>query len=305
MIEKKPDLRRPPRGVEWPTLALLLICYTAWIFLPGLLAALSLWLAVPVLAVILAFHSSLQHEALHGHPTQNALINGALVFPALGLFIPYLRFKDTHLDHHFDERLTDPYDDPETNFLDPDTFAAMRDQRKFLCNLNNTLLGRMLIGPVFAQLYFMATDLKMIRAGNRRVMLGWGLHVLGILPVAAFVIWQGAVPVWAYVLAAYLGLSLLKIRTFLEHRAHELAQARTVIIEDRGPLAALFLNNNLHAVHHSHPRVPWYRLWRLYQSDKSRFLDRNDGYVYRSYAEIFRAYFFHRKDPVPHPLWPK
>ena len=70
----------------------------------------------------------------------------------------------------------------------------------------------------------------------------------------------GAMPVWAYLLAAYLGWSLLKIRTFLEHRAHEAARARTVIIEDRGPLALLFLNNNFHVVHHMHPGVPWYRL---------------------------------------------
>ena len=49
-------------------------------------------------------------------------------------------------------------------------------------------------------------------------------------------------PFWAYLLSAYLGLSLLKIRTFLEHQAHEKARGRTVIIEDRGPLALLFLN---------------------------------------------------------------
>ena len=60
-------------------------------------------------------------------------------------------------------------------------------------------------------------------------------------------------PVWAYLLAAYLGWSLLKIRTYLEHRAHEAARARTVVIESRGPLALLFLNNNFHVVHHMHP----------------------------------------------------
>ena len=67
-------------------------------------------------------------------------------------------------------------------------------------------------------------------------------------------------PWWAYLLAAWIGHALLKIRTYLEHRAHEAPRARTVIIEDRGPLALLFLNNNLHVVHHCHPAVPWYRL---------------------------------------------
>jgi fatty acid desaturase len=109
-------------------------------------------------------------------------------------------------------------------------------------------------------------------------------------------------PVWAYLLAAYLGVSLLKIRTFLEHQAHERARGRTVIIEDRGPLALLFLNNNLHVVHHAHPRVPWYRLPALYRANRARFLGMNEGYRFGSYGEIFTRYLLRAKDPVPHPL---
>jgi len=112
-------------------------------------------------------------------------------------------------------------------------------------------------------------------------------------------------PVWAYLLAAYGGLSILKIRTFLEHQAHEKARGRTVIIEDRGPLAVLFLNNNLHVVHHMHPRTPWYRLPKLYFSNREKYLARNDGYLYRNYGEIVRRYLVTAKDPVPHPLWPR
>jgi fatty acid desaturase len=100
-----------------------------------------------------------------------------------------------------------------------------------------------------------------------------------------------------------MGLSILKIRTFLEHQAHERARGRTVIIEDRGILAFLFLNNNLHVVHHMHPRMPWYRLPGLYQENRARYLGRNGGYRYGSYGEIFRRYFLKAKDPVPHPLW--
>ena len=33
-----------------------------------------------------------------------------------------------------------------------------------------------------------------------------------------------------------------------------------MIIERGGPFALLFLNNNLHAVHHDRPSVPWYRI---------------------------------------------
>ena len=69
-------------------------------------------------------------------------------------------------------------------------------------------------------------------------------------------------------------------------------------------MALLFLNNNLHVVHHMHPRVAWYRLPRLFAENRARYLRRNDGYYYRSYAEVFRKHFLRAKDPVPHPLWP-
>jgi len=113
-----------------------------------------------------------------------------------------------------------------------------------------------------------------------------------------------AMPIWAYLVASYLGISILKNRTFLEHQAHEKARGRTVIIEDRGPLALLFLNNNYHVVHHMHPKLAWYKLPRMFAQDRGKYLERNDGYYYRSYAEIFGRHFLRAKDPVPHPLWP-
>ena len=111
-------------------------------------------------------------------------------------------------------------------------------------------------------------------------------------------------PWWAFLLSVWIGQSLQKVRTFLEHRAHEAARARTVVIEDRGPLALLFLNNNFHSVHHIHPHVAWYRLPRLYADNRAHYLLRNEGYVYRSYGQVLRAYFLAAKDPVPHPLRP-
>jgi fatty acid desaturase len=290
-------------GFEWPTLALALGIYAAWFVGVSWASALWLPLGIALAAVAGALHSSLTHEALHGHPSGNSWFNGALVFPTLTLFIPYLRFKDTHLDHHRDARLTDPYDDPESNFQDPETWAAMPGWKKTLLAVNNTLAGRMALGPLWAQICFMQADWRAIRAGDRRVLAGWILHVPSVAVVIWVVLAAGAMPLWALVVSAYLSLAILKIRTFLEHRAHERARARTVIIEDRGILAFLFLNNSLHAVHHIHPRVAWYRLPGVYFGNKARYLERNDSYVYRSYAEVFRRYFLTAKDPVPHPLW--
>lgn len=285
--------------VEWPTLCLVLAVYSVWgtalLWLPA-------WLAVPVLALAIALHSSLCHEALHGHPTRHAALNAALVFPALGLVVPYLRFKDTHLAHHLDSRLTDPYDDPESNYLDPAVWRALPGWRRALHRINNTLAGRLTLGPLMGQAAFMATDWRAIRTGDRHVLRGWAAHLPAMALVLTLVV-LSPLPLWAYLVAVYVSMGLLRIRTFLEHQAHEQARGRTVIIEDRGPLAFLFLNNNLHVVHHIHPRVPWYGLPRLYRQNRARYLRQNEGYLYRSYGEIFRRYFLSAKDPVPHPLY--
>ncbi len=297
-------MRNDHPGVEWPTVFLFLATYT--------LLALStsvIWATMPVLGVIgaalaIAQFSSLQHEVLHGHPFPSRRLSEALVFPALTIFVPYLRFKDLHLQHHFDPNLTDPYDDPESNYLDPVVWARLPAMLKLILRANNTLIGRMAFGPAVSLWALIRGDLRLIRQGNRRVELAWALHLAGLAPVLGWLWAVATMPVWAYLLAAYLGWSLLKIRTYLEHRAHDTARARSVIIESRGPLAVLFLNNNFHAVHHMHPSVAWYRLPQTYFSNREHYLRRNEGYFYRSYREVFRQFLFRAKDPVPHPVWP-
>ena len=71
--------------MELPTLLLLGGTYLGWAAVTAYAAALGPLLAVPLLGVLLAQHSSLQHEAIHGHPTRSRRLNDALVFPALGL----------------------------------------------------------------------------------------------------------------------------------------------------------------------------------------------------------------------------
>ena len=129
--------------------------------------------------MLLAQHSSLQHEAIHGHPTRNQRLNDALVFPALGLLVPYERFRDLHLAHHFDPSLTDPHDDPESNYLDPAVWNRLSRPLRALLAVNNTLLGRMVVGPLLGMLAIWSDDLAAIRAGDRRVARGYALHRRG------------------------------------------------------------------------------------------------------------------------------
>ena len=299
-LPRSAELRR---AAEWPTLLMLGITYSLWGVSNVLISDFSVFLAVVLCAWATAQHSSLTHEALHGHPTRNKLLNAALVFLSLIVVVPYMRFRDTHLAHHQDENLTDPYDDPETNYLDPAVWDRLPAWCKALCRVNNTLAGRLILGPLIGQVAFMAADWRLARAGDLRVLAGWMLHV----PAVAGVVWWMAtvatMPPWAWVLSVYLALSLLQLRTFLEHRAHDQSVARTAIVEDSGVFGLLFLNNNLHAVHHMHPSVPWYALPELYQTRRAYYLLSNQGYRYRAYTEVVRKYLLRAKDPVPHPLY--
>ena len=288
------------RNVEWPTLALFIATYAAWALAVVWLVQVALIPAILLAGVAMALQSSLQHEAIHGHPFRRTSLNTVLAGVPLTLVVPYLRFMDTHLAHHRDSRLTDPFDDPESNFLDGGDWDRLPRVGRAVLAVNNTLAGRLLIGPLVGTAVFLRSEWR--RRQERRVIRDWGWHLIGVIPVVALVLWS-QMPVWGYLAACYLALSLLRIRTFLEHQAHELTRSRSVIIEDRGPLAFLFLNNNLHVVHHMHPGVPWYRLPRLFRQNRARYLEINGGYAYRSYGEVFRRYFLKAKDPVAHPIW--
>ncbi|NNK16599.1 MAG: fatty acid desaturase [Sulfitobacter sp.] len=289
------------RRWDWPTLCVFSTClgvFGATLALPPGWAAFQ-WV---VFVLVLTLHSSLSHEILHGHPFGSEKASTVLGLMQPGLFVPYLRFKALHLAHHRDANLTDPYDDPESNYLDPEIWAGLALWKRRVLTFNNTLFGRMMIGPFIGMKSFVAGDLQRIMRGEREVALHWLAHLPGVM----FTIWLvslSAMPVWSYLLACYAALSVLRIRTFLEHQAHERASGRSVIIEDRGPLAFLFLNNNYHVVHHMHPRVSWHKLPAIYRARQARFVRMNQGYVYRSYSQVFAKHLFRCKDPVAHPLW--
>lgn len=295
------DKGQLPRRIEWPTVALIAACYAAWGLAIAAYDLLGPVLAVVLVAPLVTLHSSLQHECVHGHPTRSAALNEALVFLPLGFLFPYRRFKAIHLRHHNDSTLTDPYDDPESFYY------ALADWRRLpwpvqkLLDMNNTFLGRFTLGPAIMAVGFLACEAKLIMRGNRTVMRAWGLHLIGLVPVLAWIMGFSGMPVWLYVLIAYLGIALVNLRTFAEHQAHETAGGRTAIIEASPFWSLLFLNNNLHYVHHENPRVPWYRLPAVYRTDRHGYRAANEHYVFSGYGEVIRRYLLRRKAPVPHP----
>lgn len=288
--------------VELPTIGMILLCYAVWTAAIFWLSTFAIGWAVFGAAIAIALHASLQHEVIHGHPTPKQWVNEAMVLPALTLLIPFYRFRDTHIAHHMDAELTDPYDDPETNFLDEGDWESLSTVCRMILLFNNTLAGRLLIGVIVAQIWFMASDWRAIRRGDPHVLRGWMLHLPATAAVL-LVVQLSPMAIWQYLIAAYVGNAIIKIRTFAEHQAEKDVDARTVIIEDKGPLSFLFLNNNLHAVHHAKPGIAWYDLPKVFRADREQWLDHNNGYRFSCYASLFQRYFLTRKDPVSHPLW--
>jgi fatty acid desaturase len=294
--------RRIFAGTEWPTVAMVAACYAAWALSCAFYQELGAILFMLITAPLVTLHSSLQHEALHGHPTRSAAINESLVFAPLGLLFPYRRFKALHLKHHSDSSLTDPYDDPESFYYALGDWQKLPGWMQKVLDFNNTFLGRFTVGPLVMFVGFAARDMQLMQDGDRKVMLAWAWHSLGIVAVLTWTWGIGGVPPALYLATAYLGLSILNVRTFAEHQAHEAPGGRTVIVEASPFFGLLFLNNNLHYVHHEHPRVPWYKLPALYRSRRGEFLAANESYSFSGYGEMIRRYFLRAKTPVPHPI---
>lgn len=289
---------------EWPTWALLIACQGGWVAVLTYREALGVaWAIAAVLLVTL--HSSLQHECLHGHPTRSRRLNELLVFPAPGLFVPYRRFRDLHVRHHVDERLTDPFDDPESWYLGADDWARAGPVTRALLSANRTLCGRLAVGPALALAGFWRGEWRAARADAAGVRKAWCLHALATVPVAATLAFAGLHPLTYALAVAYPAMSVLMIRTFVEHRAAALVGERTAVVEAGPILALLFLNNNLHAVHHAAPATPWYALPAAWRAARATVLERNGGYHFPGgYAEVARRWLLVPREPVVHPLAP-
>ncbi len=292
--------RRSVAGPEWPTILLIAATYAAWLAL-----GLAVWDRWPVLAVlgfglVLALQSSLMHEASHGHPTRRAWINELLVGLPIGLVWPYRRFRAMHLRHHADESLTDPFDDPESYYRALFRHRDLPAPMQWLLAANNTMIGRMVLNPILGSTGFVAAETRALLRGDRAIRTAWLLHAAGLAIVLPVVMFGFGMPLWAYLVAVWLGQSLISIRTFAEHQWSERPDGRTIIVE-RSPFAFLFLNNNLHLVHHKNPTIAWYRLPALYRARRAEWVAMNGGYVFPNYLSLFRAFAFRAKEPVVHP----
>lgn len=293
--------RRP--AIDWPTLFVGLATYAAFAGLTWHHDALPWWLTLPLGAYVIALHGSLQHEAVHGYPFRRRLYNSAFVFPSLWLWLPYSHYRETHLLHHHDDRLTSPIADPESNYLAPATWNSMGPVRRAFHRALRTVAGRLVLGPPYFAARVWTDAVRKLQQGDRAHMRHWLIHLSATAVVLIWVMGVCDMPLWEYVLLyVWPGVSLTVLRSFLEHQGRKAVGQRTVIVE-AGPLMSfVYLHNNLHALHHLEPATAWHRRPHRFRLRRAEIFAMNDGYRYGGYAEIVWRYLFRNKEPVVHPL---
>ncbi|WP_199860564.1 fatty acid desaturase [Sphingomonas sp. CFBP 8760] len=299
MAQRTSRRDRASQPIEWPTVALAVVIYTAWLLLTLFHAPLPGPVVVVSGAWLIAWHGSFQHETIHGHPTRwhrvNALIGGV----PLALWLPFACYRRDHIAHHATGHVTDPVQDPESRYTSRPVgrWGAIRLGVRAM---QASLLGRLILGPAVVIGGFLAGEIRRAMVSPAAVLRDWSTHLAGVIVILAWVRLCG-MKTGTYLLIIYAGTSLTLLRSFAEHRASPTPDHRVAVIENAGIFGILFLNNNLHAAHHRAPGLPWYALPRFYADNRIDLLDRNGGLLYDGYGEVFRRYAWRAHDVLVHP----
>jgi fatty acid desaturase len=298
-----------PRGAAWwrrweiPTWLVAAAIYGAWAGLVWFHAVIPWPLLVIAGAYVLAWHFSLQHEAIHGWQSIPPWLRTALVWPPIGGWLPFALYRHSHTVHHRNQNLTYPGLDTESVYHREEDWARYSKAWRAVLMFNQTLLGRMLIGPVLRLRKLVLTEGARVRAGDFRNGGIWLRFALGLAAVLWFVSSVAHMPIWKYyLLMVYPAFSLGLVRAFIEHRWGEHPEERVASVESNWVFGLLFLWNNLHIVHHLDPILPWYEIPGAYRRGREELLRRNGSYVFRGYGEIARRWGLR---PVFIPIHPR
>lgn len=287
---------------EWPTWLLIVTIYGGW---AATLACWPLLGDAPATLLMIwwcAWYMSLQHELIHGHPTRWPWLNRLFGYLPLAVWYPYEIYRESHLRHHNDFDLTLPELDAESTYVSPAEWAAMSRSLRTLLWLNKTFWGRLAVGPALSIASTWGGAARRILRGDLRDAGVWLRHLLMLVALlwcigAAF----GVSAVWYVLAISYPAQSLAMIRSYYEHRPAEDHKQRIVLNDAGLVFRILFLNNNLHLVHHDLPSLPWYLLPRVYAARREAYNARSGGFQVNGYGELMRRYGFRPIDAPVHP----
>lgn len=290
------------RRVEVPTIILGILIYSSWLGLTYFFHALPLLVALPAAAFIVAWHSSLQHEACHGHPTESERFNALFAGISLWLYLPFPLYRESHLAHHRSEHLSSPIADSESFYFTQAQWQGFSPATRLFWTAHNTLLGRFFLGPlvVIARVY--PPEIRKILSGDTRRLGIWCRHGLVVAGILLWVTQVCGIAIYEYLLFfVYPGMALSLLRSFAEHTPGDTQDERIAIVEADPVFSLLFLHNNLHLLHHHEPGLPWYRYQARYAETRDALLRANGGRLYRGYGEVARRFLVR---PIAVPVHP-
>ena len=284
---------------EWRTLLVVFAVYGLTVLTVVRYEVLTPWLAIPMLAVLGAWHLSMQHEVLHGHPFKNQFLNDAIGGIPVTLWIPYLAFKKDHHEHHLSD-LTNPALDNESYYVSQEQWDKAGRIRRAAWTANRTILFRMFVWTIVSTITYVLSVLKRAVRNEKNDRLAVALHIIGVAFVV-YLVSLSSMPLWQFALGTLYGGRILNaIRPFPEHKYQSGVETRTAMIMAGRFMSLLMLNNNLHVAHHDEPGVPWYRYDKLMQRVNAVERARAAGVLYEGgYAEVFRRFSF---TPVDSPV---
>ena len=290
-------------GVEWTTLGLFVGFYVAWLVVVLDHRAIPWPASVAALGLLGGFFMSLQHEALHGHPTGWRGANTTLAFAPLSLWLPFLSYRSSHMVHHHTD-LTDPEIDPESFYLRPGEWASAGAVKRVYILAVRTMIGRLTLGVVHSIARYLWHEVRAVRS-NRQAARQWGAHLVAAAALAWWVFGIVGFPVWEYLVGfVAIGQSLTLLRSFVEHCA-VLEGTRSAVVKAGPLMSLLYLNNNLHHTHHAEPSTPWYSLPALHRELNSDDIAAAGAGLYRrGYIEVARRNFARPFCQPDHPLSP-
>ena len=233
MIDVKIARRHELREGEtaWPTIAL---CLAALALQVAAALYAPLWASVLVGSACAYAQFTVAHDATHGALSKREWLNTLFGYAAtLVLFGPYEALKRNHLHHH--AHTNDPKEDPD--------FWVSRPFLLFRCL---TQLAR-------HYWCFFARPKRLDGSFWRSMATLAAMAVLlGSFPAPLF---------WHWFLPAQLGGAALAFSfDYWPHRPHtgrgRLKDTASIDVRWFDPL---FLNQNIHLLHHLFPTIPWYR----------------------------------------------
>jgi fatty acid desaturase len=278
---------------EWRTIAVIVAIYGLTVLTVLRHEVLTPWLTIPVLSVLGAWHLSMQHETIHGHPFRHVWLNDLIGSIPVTLWIPYFSFKKDHIEHHQSD-LTHPGLDNESYYVSPEAWASAGKLRKATYWANRTILFRMFVWTIVSTVTYLWSKIRLMLRGDKQTWFAMATHVAGLVVVVYFVRSVAGMPLWQFALGTtYGGRILNAIRPFPEHKYQAGVETRTAMVMAGPFMSLLMLNNNLHVAHHDAPGVAWYEVPNMSVRVNAVERARDAGLLYEGgYAEVFRKFSF-------------